>query len=196
MASISSKREPKGVIEVGPPHVVTLAADEAQTGGVAGDGEGECEPLGVFGLVADTGGVDGDLVGCGPQGGQHPRPAHHDAGVGLLLDGQGHLVFWVLHDGTLAGALEVDEGVGESKVVLAHVLVVLEDVVLELRTALGKVVGGASPASDVAVKEVGGASEHAAASASPLVEHASAGFEVVHGAGHDEGESDAVAGAG
>ena len=181
---------------MGAPHVVALAADEPQAGGVAGDGEGEGEPLGVLGLVADTGGVDGDLIGGGPQGGEHPRAAYHDAGVGLLLDGQGHLVFGVLHDGTLAGALEVDEGVGESKVVLAHVLVVLEDVVLELRTALGKVVGGASPSSDVAVKEVGGASEHAAASASPLVQHPAAGLQVIHGAWDDEGEADAVAGGG
>ena len=85
---------------------------------------------------------------------------------------------------------------GEHQVVLADVLVVVVDVVLELGAVPGEVVPGSGHGHDVDVHEVGAAAHHAEGGAGPVAHHHAAGVQVLLGARRDEGRSHAVAGGG
>ena len=68
--------------------------------------------------------VDGDLVGDRAQRGQHARPAHDHAGVGLAHHVERGALLQVEDARHRAAALQVDERVGQGEVALADVVVV------------------------------------------------------------------------
>ena len=92
--------------------------------------------------------------------------------------------------------MQVEQGVGQHQIVLADVLVVAVDVVLELRAVPGEVVAGGGHGHDVDVHEVGAAAHHPEGGAGPVAHHHAAGVQVFLGAGHYEGRSHPVAGGG
>ena len=184
------------VVETRAAEVEAVAAEEAQAGGAAGDGEGDGERAVVFGVLAEAWGVDRDIVGQGPQGGQHARAAHDQAGAGFAHHAQRGAFLKVEVAGDVPAALEVDQRVGQDDVVLADVFVVAADVVAEFRSAAREVVGRGGPGGEGHVHEVGRTAHHAACGARPVQHHDAARFEFFAGAGDDEGQSDAVAGGG
>ena len=186
------------MVEVGLPVVEALPALVAEAGRVVGDGESEGVGFGgLAGKLVRRGGIQRNLLGQRRQRGQHPRAVDVDAGVGFLLDPQRDVgaVFQRRGAGR-AAALQVQQGVGQHQVVLADVLVVVVDVVLELRAVLSEVVAGGGHGHDVDVHEVGAAAHHAEGGAGPVPHHHAAGVQVFLGARHDEGRSHPVAGGG
>ena len=73
----------EGMLEVRPPEVEALAAQELQPRRAAGDGEVERERAVGLGVPRDARRVDGDLVRQGAERRQDARAVDHDAGVGL-----------------------------------------------------------------------------------------------------------------
>ena len=123
------------MVEVGAAEVDGIAALEFEALSVAGNGETE----GVFALIAGrdpagAGRIDGDFIGDRAQGGQDAGAAHYDA-VGIFIHHRQRHFGTVVKRSRAHGAatLQVDQGVGHHDVVFPDVLVVVEDVLLELR---------------------------------------------------------------
>ena len=112
------------MVEVRAPEVEALAAQELQPRRAAGDGEVEREGAVRLVHLGQARRVDRDLVGDGRQRGQHARPAHDHAGVGLAHHVQRGALLQIEDARHGAAALQVDQRVGQRQVVLADVLVV------------------------------------------------------------------------
>ena len=95
--------------------------------------------------------------------GQDPAAMHHDTRVGLLDHRQRHLISQVVRSRQGAAALQVDQRVGESDIVLPDELVIAKDIFFELGPVLGKVIRGAGPGSQGDIQEIRGAGHHSAA---------------------------------
>ena len=132
----------------------------------------------------------------GPRVASVRLPFDHDAGVGLLDHRQGDLAAEDVGGAGVAAALQVHQGVGEGYVVFPDELVVIEDVFLELRAVLGKVVGRPGPRGEYGVHKVWGPAHHAATGPSPAGHHLPPPHQVVGGLGDQERQADGFAGGG
>ena len=126
------------VVEVRLAVVEALPALVAQARSIVGYGEGESIRLRrLLGEHVRGGGIQRDLLRQRGQRRQHPRAVDIDSRVGLLLHPQGDV--GAVLQGRRArrpAALQVEQRVGQHQVVLPDVLVVVVDVVLELRPVL------------------------------------------------------------
>ena len=186
----------QGMIKVGTAHVEALPAEKLQAGSVAGDREGERVAPGVVTQPMAGHGIDGDLIGDGPQRRQHPATPYHKPGIGLLHRGQRHLFAKVSCRAWGTAPLQVHQCVGESHIVLTDEFVVIDDVLLELRPVLGKVIRRSSPGGKDDIEEVGGASHHAAGSPGPAGHHVAPPLQVFDGLGDQERKTHRLAGGG
>ena len=130
------------VIEVAAAEVEALAAEEAQTRGVARDRERVRVGRVVRRALEHGRGHDEDLVRERPDRREQPRPADHDPVVVLLDDARGDRLLLLLRRPDRAVRLREDQRVRQQQVVLAHVLVVaayvLGVVALVLTEPLGR----------------------------------------------------------
>ena len=83
-------------------------------------------------------GIDGDFVRDWPQSGQHPAAFDNDASVGFLHQRQRYVLAEGVRGVGRATALHIHQRVGQGNVVLAEKLVIVENVLLELRPSWAK----------------------------------------------------------
>ena len=71
------------MVEMRAADVEAVAAEEAQAGRAAGNGEVQHEGIVAAGVLRGAWRIDRDFVGQRPERGQHAGAAHDDAGIGL-----------------------------------------------------------------------------------------------------------------
>ena len=138
MLSISSKREPSGWSKCDLPVVETVAAEEAQAGRVAGHGETQGERAVAVQMLRQPRRIDRDLVGERTERRQHAGATDDDAGGGFLHHLQRGAFLEIEHAADVAAALQVDQRMGQDKVVLGDIAVIAPHVLGEFRLARPK----------------------------------------------------------
>src|SRR5712671_4987656 len=145
--------------------VERLAADELQALGGAGNAERENV---AFRSLTDAGlRIDQELVGGRTVGGEHLGAAHDQAVFGFLDHAEMRELIGLLMRSLGSIGLRIDDGVGGEQVALAAVLVVVANVVGELRAALAEEVGVLGPGHQPGVEEIRRAAEQAEARIGP-----------------------------
>ena len=183
----------QGVVEVGTAHIETLAAQEFEPRGIAGDGKIEnvgFRPLSVS--SSETGRIHGNFVRDGPQGRQNARALHNQPGAGFPHHAQPHALGQVGLAGNTA-ALQVDQRVGQGQVVVADVLVIVADMCLEGRTVLGEKICRRTPGGEIDIQKIRRTPQHAAPGARPTHHHPAALLQFSLRLRNDEGVSHPVA---
>ena len=99
-----------------------------------------------------------------------------------------------LRDLTRAIHLGVDQGMRETEIVVAHILVVMHDIVPKARIILGKVVRADRKAHEIDIQEIGRASHHAAGGVGPGLDHGPPSDQILDAARNNERRSFALAG--
>ena len=197
---------PQGMVKGGAVEVETFAAEEFQPRRIAGQGESKgSAPRRPGGQRVGTGGIDGDFVGDG-QRRQQPRPVDDEAGVRFPDHRQRnvHIVGQRRRRG-MAGrgrglgrpvALQIDQRMRQHQIVFADELIVVLNVLPELRPILGEIVPGGGHGHKADIQEVRGAPHHPAAQLRPVAHHPAAGGQVFRRLGGDERQPHRVAGGG
>ncbi len=125
------------MVEVRAAVIDALAADEAQTRCVVGNGEAEGVRRILFRALQQRRREHHDLVGY-RQRRQHPAAADDDAGIGLLLDACREKRIGLLRRAHRAVGLGRDQGMRKAQVVLAQIFVVADRVGPEARIRLAE----------------------------------------------------------
>ena len=124
------------VVEMRPAEIEALAAQEFEPRRAAWDRKAQRERAVALGVPAHARRIDPDLVGQRPQSRQDPRAAHDNAGIGLAHDLQRRPLLQVEHARDGAAALQIDQRMGQSQIVLAYVLVIAQHVLAPFGAAL------------------------------------------------------------
>src|ERR1700674_5123027 len=111
------------------PLIETVATKKPQPLCAAGDGEIEGEWIVSIRVEGNTWRIDRDLVGEGPERGQHACPAYDDAGIRLADTVQCRSLFEIVEPADIAAALQVDQRMRENQITLADALVVTAHIV-------------------------------------------------------------------
>ena len=192
------KARAQGMVKGGAAVVKAFPADKAQARRSARNGKRQGVFIGVGHGLMGTGGINGDFVGEGAEGSQHPGAAHHYAVIPLFNHPQSHILGQVVGVARLgdAGTLRIDQSMGQAQILFPDQFIVALDVVAEFRADGGEVGGGPGHSDKGGVHIIGGAPHHPAVELGPLIEHCPPPFQVGQVAGGQERHSYRVAGSG
>ena len=140
------------------------------------------------------GGIHGDLVRERSERRQQAAAMNHDSDICLADHGQGDVR--PVRQRSRAGdstALHVEQRVRERQIVLAHVLVVAADVVLECRTIPAEIVPRGGHRHQADVQKVRRAPHHAAGRAGPVGHHVATTLQVSRSRWGDERQAHRIA---
>ena len=185
------------VVEMRPPQIEALAAQEFEARRAARDREADRERAVVLGVPPHAWRIDADLVRERPQCREDPRAAHDNAGIGLAHDLQCRPFLEIKDAGNRAAALQVDQRMGQRQIVFADVFIVIPHVLGEFGPShsLREIIRRTGPRGIGHIHEIGGAAHHSAGGPRPVEHHGAALFEILAGARDDERQPDPVAGA-
>src|SRR5437660_3866874 len=136
------------------PLIETIATKKPKPHCAAGDGKIEGERIVPLRVKGNTRRINRDLVGEGPQSGQHARSAYDDAGVRLAYAVQGRSLFEIVEPADVAAALQVDQRMCQNQISLTDVLVVTAHIVGELRAATREIISRSGPRRERDVHEI------------------------------------------